>query len=91
MDKYTIRQLFMYLSNNQYVYCRKCIFTPLRGDLNDCTNCPQSYSKNKDIIWFLTPPTTPTNYYSYLKDSHDYKQSCIETRVIVDFVFGVLN
>ncbi len=52
MDKYTIRQLFMYLSNNQYVYCRKCIFTPLRGDLNDCTNCPQSYSKNKDIIWF---------------------------------------
>lgn len=85
MDKYTIRQLFMYLSNNQYVYCRKCIFTPLRGDLNDCKNCPQSYSKNKDIIWFLTPPTTPTNYYSYLKDFHDYKQSCIETRVIVDF------
>ncbi len=45
MDKYTIRQLFMYLSNNQYVYCRKCIFTPLRGDLTTVQIVPKVIPK----------------------------------------------
>ncbi len=59
MDKYTIRQLFMYLSNNQYVYCRKCIFYTFKGgDLTTVQIVPKVIPKIRYNLVFNSSHNT---------------------------------